>query len=311
MKISNGIVKETSKRNFHPHVSVIILTYNQKENTIACIRSFQSVDYPNKEIFVVDNASTDGTAEKIEKEFPFVHLLRSSSNLGVSGGRNFGIEQALNKYSTGYILSIDNDTEVKPDFLDQLIATANEHEDTGIVTPKILNFYNRQIIDAAGNEVNLFTGKTPTVGYGEKDVGQYDAIVFLKAASGCCQFIPVEVWRQLKGYDTDFHPYGYEDLDLCLRARALGKKILLSSNSLIYHKKTQTIGSGKYVSSYTSIKGKNLRRFLTKHAKLHHKMCFFIIAPFLAFGSIFRAIRSGDPLAAFRLVSSFFIKKEN
>lgn len=293
-------------KNNHPHVSVIILSYNQKENTMECLHSFQSVTYPNYKVVLVDNASIDGTYDAVKEMFPSVQIFKTKTNLGCAGGRNYGAHQALKQCNSKYLLFIDNDTVVAPDFLSQLVKVAKEHKDTGIVTGKILNYDNRQIIDAVGNNVNLFTGKTPKIGYGEKDIGQYDSKIKLKAASGCCQLIPIDLWMELGGYDLDFNPYGYEDIDFCLRMRGLGKRILLASKARIYHKGTQTLGKGRYVSSYTRVKGKHIRRFLSKHAKFHHRIGLLFLAPFLAGGSIVRSIRSGDPMAALSLFSSFF-----
>lgn len=296
-----------------PHVSVVLLTYNQKENTLECLSSFQSVTYSNMSIFLVDNASVDETVEAVKDVFPSVRILRSKINLGCGGGRNFGAQKAIEQYDSGYILFVDNDTVVEPDFINHLVRMADEHQHRGIVTAKILDYKDRDVIDAVGNRVSLFTGKTPNMGHGERDVGQYDSLVDLKAASGCCQLIPTDLWMELGGYDPDFNPYGYEDIDLCLRMRGIGKRILLASKARIYHKGTQTLGEGRYVSSYTKVKGKHMRRFLAKHAKLHHKVVFLFLAPFLAVGSILRAFRSGDPGAAFRMFSSFIFahREEN
>lgn len=293
-----------------PHVAVVLLSYNQKDNTLECLESFQSVTYEKFSLFLVDNGSTDGTYEAATKTFPSVHVFKAKSNLGCSGGRNFGAQKAIELCEPEYLLFVDNDTIVDADFLTQLLKIATERKNTGIVTAKILDFKKKDIIDMVGNKVNLFTGKTPKIGLGEKDRGQYDSLDQLAGASSCCHFIPIKVWLQLGGYDAAFDPYGYEDLDLSMRTRKLGKKIYLASKSIIYHKKTQTLGGGKYVSTYTRVKGRNMRRFLAKHAKLHHKIGFFILAPFLGITTMLRAIRSGDPSAAFRLVSAFFSTKE-
>ena len=293
-------------KNNHPHVSVIILTYNQKDDTLKCIESFQSVTYQNHTIFLVDNASADGTYEAVQKAFPSVHTFKAKANLGCAGGRNFGAQKAIEQYDSGYILFVDNDIVVESDFINHLVEIAEDYQESGIVTGKILDFKKRDIIDAFGNHINLFTGKTPKIGHGQKDVGQYDSVIYLEAAGGGCQLISTEVWKELGGYDDAFSPYGFEDMDMSLRVRAIGKKILFTPKAKIYHKGTQTIGDGIYVSKYTKLKGKHMRRFLSKHAKLHHKIFFYIFAPFLAVGSILRAIRSGDPGAAFSMFSSFF-----
>ena len=180
------------------------------------------------------------------------------------------------------------------------------NKDIGIVTAKILDLKKRDTIDMVGNGVNLFTGKTPKIGHGEKDMGQYDSLVELQAAASCCHLIPIDLWLKLGGYDTAYDPYGFEDIDICLRVKKLGKKILFACDARIYHKGTQTLGDGKYVRAYTTVKGRNMRRFLSRHAKPYHWLGFIFLVPFLTAGSLFRAIRSGDPGATFHIFSSFF-----
>ena len=297
---------KTSLKSRIPHVSVVLLSHNQKNNTLECLNSFQSVTYENFTIFLVDNGSIDGTYEAVREAFPSVQIFRSKINLGCAGGRNHCAQKAIEQYSTGYLLILDNDIVVEPDFIDHLVETADENQNSGIVTSKILNFNNRDVIDTIGNGVNLYTGKVTKVGSGEKDRGQYDSLFHLEAANGCCQLIAAELWKELAGFDEAFSPYGYEDTDLSLRVRKLNKKILLAHKAKIYHKGTQTLGGGKYISAYTSVKGKNMRLFLFKHAKLHHRIGFLFAAPLLAVGSIQRAIRAGDLRAAFRMFFSFF-----
>jgi GT2 family glycosyltransferase len=260
-------------------------------------------------VILVDNASADGTYDAVKETFPSIEIFKTDTNLGCAGGRNFGAFTAIEKHCPDYLLIVDNDTVVEPDFIDHLVNASESDQNSGIVTAKIMNYASRDVIDAFGNQVNLYTGKTPKIGCGEKDIGQYDSLHYLEAACGCCQLIHVELWKKLGGYDDAFSPYAYEDIDMSLRVRDLGKKIILAQKAKIYHKSTQTIGDGSYVSSYTQIKGKNMRRFLAKHSKFHHKVIFLIVAPFLAVGSILRAIRSGDPKAAFRMFSSFFFSK--
>jgi GT2 family glycosyltransferase len=293
-----------------PHVSIIILTYNQKENTIECLESFENVKYSNMSITLVDNGSSDAVSDLVKTKFPLVKIIRSEINRGCGGGRNFGAKGAIERNDSGYLLFLDNDTVVDAYFIDYLVKTAEEVPFAGIVSAKLLNYYQRNIVDGIGNKINLFTGKCPKIGYGEIDKGQYDSVLELDAASGCCQLISVDLWRRLKGYDEAFNPYGYEDLDMCLRVKNIGLKILFSKNAIIFHKGTQTLGKGGYVSSYTKVKGKLMKRFLCKHAKFHHWIGFAAIAPFLALGTIVRAFRGGDPAASINMFLSFFYNKK-
>ena len=88
-----------------PLVALIILTCNQKEVTLQCLASFEKCTYPNKEIVLVDNGSSDGVLEAVAGAYPGVHRLRNERNLGAAGGRNVGIEYVLQEFSFEYICS--------------------------------------------------------------------------------------------------------------------------------------------------------------------------------------------------------------
>ena len=99
-----------------PRVSVTILNLNSFEVTLDCLRSLRQIDYPNYEVVLVDNGSTDGSADRLAAAAPEVRLLRSESNLGFAGGCNIGIRDAMAR-GTDYVLLLNNDTLVAPDFL--------------------------------------------------------------------------------------------------------------------------------------------------------------------------------------------------
>lgn len=289
-----------------PTVAIVILTYNQKDVTLRCLRSLASVSYSPFEIIVVDNASADGTGGEIRKRFPSVQLITSESNRGCSGGRNLGIQQAIKNQRTDYLLMLDNDTEVESDFLHELVAMAQLSERAGVITGKLMQLENPTLFDGVGNVVNFVTGKCSSIGAGECDNGQYDEPAEVDATASACHFVPVNVMKLVGGYDEAYFPYGYEDMDFCLRVREHGYRILTAPKSVVYHLGSQTLGAGNYVSAYTEIKGKLLRRFLRRHARPYHRIGFYIVAPFLAVGTLVRAIRSGDPKAALSLFRSYF-----
>src|ERR1700751_2384714 len=91
-------------------VVIIILNLNKKQDTLECLESVFRLDYSPYEVVVVDNGSTDGSADAISKVFSKVHLIRSANNLGVAGGRNLGIQYANNNFQYQYLFFLDNDT---------------------------------------------------------------------------------------------------------------------------------------------------------------------------------------------------------
>ena len=116
-----------------PKVSIITVNYNQAEVTCDMLDSLRMVTWPNLEIFVVDNASTKD-ASYIADKYPEVSYLRSEVNLGFAGGNNI----AADKATGDYVLLLNNDTIVTPNFLEPLISTFEKHQKAGIVSPKIV-----------------------------------------------------------------------------------------------------------------------------------------------------------------------------
>src|SRR5262245_60529224 len=106
-----------------PKVTVVILNYKRAEDTIACVRSVLASGYPDFGILLVDNASGDGSAERLAEAFPELPLVRHAENLGYAGGNNAGIRRAFQEGAV-YVLVLNNDTIVKPDALRILVETA-------------------------------------------------------------------------------------------------------------------------------------------------------------------------------------------
>ena len=106
-----------------PLVYIIILSWNGKADTVECLRSLELLEYPNHKLLVVDNASSDGTAEAVRKEFPGVELIVNERNLRFAGGNNVGIRWAL-RHGADYVLIINNDTEVTAEMVSELVRVA-------------------------------------------------------------------------------------------------------------------------------------------------------------------------------------------
>ncbi len=122
-------------------VSVIIITYNRLKDLIDLINNLQEQTFSDFEIIVVDNDSQDETAQVIPNKFPNIHFVANPFNAGVPGGRNIGIRQATGEY----LVFIDNDAEIDPEFLQQVITMFKKFPDVGILTFKVLNYYTKEI----------------------------------------------------------------------------------------------------------------------------------------------------------------------
>src|SRR3954469_8557750 len=156
-----------------PLVYVVVLHWRNFERTCGALRSLQQISYENYRVIVVDNCSDDGSLEKLEQQFPACEFVRNESNLGFACGCNRGI-RAAHLAGADYVLLLNNDMEVEPDFLDPALAAATRNNKVGLVTGKILFGDRRNVIWQAGGRIDAFRVQGNPRGWNEVDGGQYD-----------------------------------------------------------------------------------------------------------------------------------------
>src|SRR6056297_688817 len=150
-------------------VYIVILNWNNFQETIDCVESCKKLTYSNFKILLVDNGSTDGSEDILKKEFPGIPLIQTGENLGYSGGNNAGIRHALEQ-GADYIWLLNNDTVVDPQCLAKMVQTAESSNQIGMVGSKIFYHHSPDILWYAGGEIDLEGGGTTQhVGQNEKD----------------------------------------------------------------------------------------------------------------------------------------------
>lgn len=215
-------------------VSVVIPTYNLKDALVDAVESLFDQTYSIEEIIVVDNASTDGTADtikklqKTKKAYKTVKLIENKKNLGVTGGRNTGLKAAKGDY----ILFFDHDMVARPTMVEELVQVAELKKEIGIVTPKIYFWDKKKIIWAAGTDINLWTGQV--IFYGGLDKGQFNEEKEVAIAPAVL-FVKKEVAKKIGGFDDTYFAV-YEDTDYCFRAKEAGYLTYYTPNAVAYHK---------------------------------------------------------------------------
>ena len=211
-----------------PLVSVIILNYNAGQLLLDCLESITKTDYDNLEVIVVDNASMDGSHKKCKEKFGNIRLIENEKNMGYCEGNNIGIRNANGKF----IVILNPDTIVEPDWLSELICAYNKYGEA-LYQPKHLSLYEKSMLMSAGNMMNIFG-----FGYarekGKKDMNQYNMIEQIGYASGTCLFAPSSVFKKVGLLDPFIFLY-HDDLDLGWRAAQLGIKSYYVPSSVIYH----------------------------------------------------------------------------
>ena len=196
-------------------IAIILLNWNGYDDTSDCIRSLSGINYDNYEIVVVDNGSVDGSPDRLANEFPRVKLIRNKENLGFAEGNNVGMRYALaNNFD--YVLILNNDTVVEPNFLAILINEAESKKDIGVVGPKIVYYDDPKIIWFGGGAINKYTSRNINIGLDEPDRGQFDGTKEAEFVTGCAMLVKAEALKRAGLFDPDFFNC-MEDLDLACR----------------------------------------------------------------------------------------------
>lgn len=213
---------------------IIVLNWNGIQHLPTCLGSLTSIDYPNCNILLVDNGSTDQSLQFVRKNFPDIRIIANRQNLGFAEGNNIGIRHALSN-GADYIVLLNNDTRVEPDFLTRLITRGEAKPDIGVLGGKVLMMDNPDIVNSTGINMNLFA-------YGwDRDFGEKASEVNrpggeVLAVTGCLMAIKKQVFEKIGLLDPDFFAY-MEDLDFCLRVwKCTDFKIEYMPEAIIYHK---------------------------------------------------------------------------
>jgi len=274
-----------------PRVAVILLNWNQKEMTLQCLRSLAGVTYPDFFTVLVDNASEDGSAEAVEAAFPGVDVVRNDENLGVAGGRNTGLRRVLETGGADYLLLLDNDTEVDPGFLAELVRAGEEIERAGILTGKIYFHDRPDVIWCAGGSWDLYRCDFRLIGHGEQDRGQHDRLRDVDHVAGCCQMITRPALEAVGLLDDRCSPYFCEDTDGCARVAKVGFRVLYVPRARLWH---HVVKKTAVSDLYLFLKGRNLLLFMRKHARLHHWFIFAFVAVWRGLKVVWRELRAGN-----------------
>lgn len=214
-------------------VAIIVLNWNSFEVTNDCLHSLAGLTHPSYKVILVDNASADGSADELAAAHPQVICLRSSTNLGFTGGNNIGLRYALQNGFT-YSLILNNDTLAEPDFLAKLTAYMDAHREAGAVQPRIFYQHNRQLLWNGGSYYNRFLGWSYTLGEAKHTHPKYAIRKEVDWITGCAFLVRNSVLQQSGLFADKFFLYN-EDVDLSFRIRKLGYPLVYEPDAVIYH----------------------------------------------------------------------------
>ena len=219
------------------HVGIVILNWNQPGDTIACLESLQRLDYPSYEVVVVDNGSEDSSPELIRRRFPRITVIENGSNLGFAAGNNVGISHLM-RGNAAYVLLLNNDTEVAPDFLSVLVEEGENRPEVGVLGPKIYYYDPSNVIWSAGGRVDRY-GRARHLLVDEVDDGAPQPVVDVDYVTGCAILVKRQVIERVGVLNERFFIY-FEETEWCARARRAGFRVLYVPRSHVWHKIEQT-----------------------------------------------------------------------
>lgn len=228
-----------------PLVYVITINYNSAQHTVEMVNNLVESDYDNLKIIVVDNCSEQNDLDKLQEIADRVTIIRSETNTGFAGGNNLGIKLAMDE-DADYVLLLNNDTAVEKNAI-SILVNELEEGNVSVACPKILNYYDRRIINYAGGDIVSYKGAVRIDGIGQVDKGIFNKERNVTFAHGCCMLIDMDTIRKV-GYMTEDYFLYFEDTDYSARLIRQGEKIIYCPNAVIYHK--ESVSTKKFSDNY-------------------------------------------------------------
>ncbi len=240
-----------------PLCSIVIVSYQGKDLLERFLPSIADLNYPNYEVIIVDNASTDGSQDFAKTNYPQCRLICNKENFGTAEGSNIGARQVKGDY----IFWISNDMEFEPLMLNHMVQRIGSDKKIGICTCKMRRITESgerlKVIDSVGGDLDIF-GFPYARGINEEDKGQWDNFDEVFFSFGGAMLIKREVFDKTGGYDEKTFTLG-DDIDLSWRARLLGYRVVVEPKAVLYHRVSATLGS-KF--------GRSQKRFMSERNTL-------------------------------------------
>ncbi|MFH2004858.1 MAG: glycosyltransferase family 2 protein, partial [Bacteroidota bacterium] len=218
-----------------PTVGIVILNYQSPSDTLECIESLKHCIYPNKDILVVDNGSGGETVNILRRNSVAFQMIETGKNLGYTGGVNVGLKYFLEKH-VDYILILNNDTIVEPDFMDHLVAAAELDSDVAGCCGTILCDHNRDEIWYAGGKLIPWRGLAVHTDKHKKFIRQnYTKPIQVSFITGCMILLKTKYLEKIGLEDERLFMY-LDDIELSARISNSGYKMYYVPGAIIYHK---------------------------------------------------------------------------
>src|ERR1039458_5230115 len=219
-------------------LTVVVLNYNGRPLLQVMLASLALQTFESFAVVVVDNGSSDDSLDYLETHWPAVKVLALAENVGVTAALNAALRAAASEY----VALFNNDMELDPDCLGEMMRELLRHPEAGSATPKMLDFTERALLDGAG-DVLSWRGGGRRRGHEERDVGQYDRAEEVFGPCGGAALYRRSALEKVGGFDEAYFAY-YEDIDWAFRAQLLGFRCRYVPSAILYHRGSATLGRG-------------------------------------------------------------------
>lgn len=220
-----------------PRVSVVVVNWNRADLLALCLESLRGQNYRDFELIVVDNGSSDGSLDVVQRfDAPVPKLIVNSENRGFCAANNQGIAEAAGEY----VVLLNNDAEADPAWLEALVRAADADPTIGMAASKILVAEDPGLIDKVGHLIYP-DGQNRGRGHGERDRGQYDQPEETAWPDGCAALYRAKMLTEIGGFDEQFFAYA-DDAELGLRGRIAGWRAVYAPDAVVRHRRGETLG---------------------------------------------------------------------
>lgn len=246
----------------NPKVVILVLNWNRKEITCACLDSLKELDYDRHEVLVIDNGSEDGSEKEIKKRYPWAGVLQNGENLGYAEGNNRGIRWALNN-GADYIFIINNDTKIPKDCVSRLVEAAERNSSYGILGPVAFDYDGEKTLPSGfvidWNRINWCPFEPVD---GAVVLDHRNSIYPVDIVQGDGFFVRRAVFEKIGIFDARFF-FMHDESDFCCRAKKQGFKIGTVRDAKFMRMVETTIGSGSPLKRYYEVR--NMFLYISKN----------------------------------------------
>jgi len=275
----------------------VVVNWNGGERNLDCLRSLVAQGLTPERVVFVDNASTDGSLERVRAEFPDLAVVRNASNVGYGHGTNRGIEHAL-AHGAARVFLVNNDVTLPPGTLAGLERAMDGPDGAGVTGPRVLFTHPPDRVWCAGGVITFRTNLSTMLGHGEPDAPEFRITRDVDYVPGCAMLVARSVFEKIGLLEGDYFAY-HEDVEFCWKAKRAGFPVRVIGELAAHHDAHASTGGGynplrKYMMAVNTV------HFLRRHGTLGRWLSFWVFeVASLPFVWLYRVLRGeGDAVLA-------------